>query len=142
MTEGTFFHNLEKAVEVLTQLHQLGVKLAIDDFGTGYSNLGYLKRFPIDRVKIDQSFVRGIENEPMNLEIIRSIAALANIMSLELVAEGVETEVEQEMVNLLGCKIVQGYLCSKPLPAVKFQQWRADYEITLVNSGLNVDLKK
>ena len=141
LTEGTFFHNLEKAVEVLTQLHDLGVKLAIDDFGTGYSNLGYLKRFPIDRVKIDQSFVRGIENEPMNLEIIRSIAALSNIMSLELVAEGVETEVEKDMVSLLNCKIVQGYLYSKPLPAIKFQQWRTGYNLMIINSGSNVDLK-
>lgn len=128
LTEGTFFHNLENAVLVLTELHDMGLKLAIDDFGTGYSNLGYLKRFPIDRLKIDQSFVRGVENEPINLEIIRSIAALANIMSLELVAEGVETDIEMEMISLLGCGIVQGYKYSKPLPAIKFQQWRIEYE--------------
>lgn len=128
LTEGTFFHNLENAILVLTELHDIGLKLAIDDFGTGYSNLGYLKRFPIDRLKIDQSFVRGVENEPINLEIIRSIAALANIMSVELVAEGVETDIEMEMIGLLGCGVVQGYKYSKPLPAIKFQQWRTEYE--------------
>jgi diguanylate cyclase (GGDEF)-like protein len=87
LTEGMFMHNLENVVKVLNELHDLGVLLAIDDFGTGYSNLSYLKRFPIDRLKIDQSFIRGIEQETMNMEIVRTIATLAKTMSLELVIQ-------------------------------------------------------
>jgi diguanylate cyclase (GGDEF)-like protein len=128
LTEGMFMHNLENVVKVLNELHDLGVLLAIDDFGTGYSNLSYLKRFPIDRLKIDQSFIRGIEQETMNMEIVRTIATLAKTMSLELVAEGVETAAEMDMVEACGCDSVQGYKFSKPLPADKFQLWRAEYE--------------
>jgi diguanylate cyclase (GGDEF)-like protein len=128
LTEGMFMHNLENVVKVLNELHDLGVLLAIDDFGTGYSNLSYLKRFPIDRLKIDQSFIRGIEQETMNMEIVRTIVTLAKTMSLELVAEGVETAAEMDMVEACGCDSVQGYKFSKPLPADKFQLWRAEYE--------------
>jgi diguanylate cyclase (GGDEF)-like protein len=128
LTEGMFMHNLENVVKVLNELHDLGVLLAIDDFGTGYSNLSYLKRFPIDRLKIDQSFIRGIEQETMNMEIVRTIVTLAKTMSLELVAEGVETAAEMDMVEACGCDSVQGYKFSKPLPADKFQLWCAEYE--------------
>ena len=128
LTEGMFMHNLDNVVKVLNELHDLGVFLAIDDFGTGYSNLSYLKRFPIDRLKIDQSFIRGIEQETMNMEIVRTIATLAKTMSLELVAEGVETTAEMDMVEACGCDSVQGYKFSKPLPADKFQLWRSEYE--------------
>ena len=128
LTEGMFMQNVENVVKVLNELHDLGVKLAIDDFGTGYSNLGYLKRFPIDRLKVDQSFIRGIELEPMNLEIVRTIAGLAKNLSLELVAEGVETDIEMELVESCGCGFVQGYKFSKPLSASNFQFWREGYE--------------
>jgi diguanylate cyclase (GGDEF)-like protein len=138
LTEGMFMHNLENVVKVLNELHDLGVLLAIDDFGTGYSNLSYLKRFPIDRLKIDQSFIRGIEQETMNMEIVRTIATLAKTMSLELVAEGVETAAEMDMVEACGCDSVQGYKFSKPLPADKFQLWRAEYETNLASDGLSI----
>jgi len=131
LTESMFMQDVEAVIKTLQDLHDLGVKLAIDDFGTGYSNLSYLRRFPIDRLKVDQSFIRGIENEPVNMEIVRTIAALAKSMSLELVAEGVETEIEMEMAESTGCGFVQGYKFSKPLSAKNFQSWLKEYKDTI-----------
>mgnify|MGYP003882759059 FL=1 len=131
LTEGMFMHNIENVVKVLNELHDLGVLLAIDDFGTGYSNLSYLKRFPIDRLKIDQSFIRGIESETTNMEIVRTISNLAKTMSLELVAEGVETADEMNIVGLCGCDFMQGYKFSKPLASDDFLLWRSEYESSL-----------
>ncbi len=123
LTESLFMHDVDVVLKTLHELHDLGVKLAIDDFGTGYSNLGYLKMFPIDRLKIDQSFIRHLEREPVNIDIVRAIAALGKSMSLELVAEGVETDSELALVKSSGCEFVQGYRFSKPLPANQIEQW-------------------
>jgi diguanylate cyclase (GGDEF)-like protein len=123
LTESLFMHDVDVVLKTLHELHDLGVKLSIDDFGTGYSNLGYLKMFPIDKLKIDQSFVRNLENEPVNLDIVRAIAALGKSMSLELVAEGVETNSELDLVQATGCNLVQGYRFSKPLPADQIESW-------------------
>ena len=123
LTESLFMHDVDVVLKTLHELHDLGVKLAIDDFGTGYSNLGYLKMFPIDRLKIDQSFIRHLEREPVNADIVRAIAALGKSMSLELVAEGVETDDELALVKSSGCEFVQGYRFSKPLPAAQLESW-------------------
>jgi predicted signal transduction protein with EAL and GGDEF domain len=123
LTESLFMHDVEVVLKTLSTLHDLGVKLAIDDFGTGYSNLSYLKMFPIDRLKIDQSFIRHLEREPVNVDIVRAIAALGKSMSLELVAEGVETDDELALVKSSGCEFVQGYRYSKPLPADQLESW-------------------
>ncbi|WP_292428784.1 EAL domain-containing protein [Methylobacter sp.] len=123
LTESLFMYDVDIVLKTLDELHKFGVKLAIDDFGTGYSNLSYLKRFPIDRLKIDQSFIRHLEREPVNIDIVRAIAALGKSMSLELVAEGVETDSELAMVQSSGCGSVQGYLYSKPLPADQLESW-------------------
>jgi len=123
LTESLFMHDVDTVLKTLHDLHEFGVKLAIDDFGTGYSNLGYLKRFPINRLKVDQSFIRFIECEPVNVEIVRAIAALGKSMSLELVAEGVETDSEMALVQSSGCEFVQGYRFSKPLPAEQLEAW-------------------
>lgn len=136
LTEGMFMHNIDNVVKVLNDLHDLGVLLAVDDFGTGYSNLSYLKRFPIDRLKIDQSFIRGIESEVTNMEIVRTISTLAKTMSLELVAEGVETAHEMEVVALCGCDFMQGYQFSKPLSSDAFLGWLGDYESKLPQAYL------
>ncbi len=114
---------MRKASAVLDMLHELkaaGVKLSLDDFGTGYSSLGYLSRFPIDRLKVDQSFVRGVDRLPVNAAILRAITALAKSLSLHVVAEGVETEAELAMVRECGCDESQGYLHSRPVPAERF----------------------
>ncbi|MCB5188740.1 EAL domain-containing protein [Methylobacillus caricis] len=129
LTESMFMQDADAVMRTLRKLHGLGIKLAIDDFGTGYSNLSYLRKFPIDRLKVDQSFIKGIEHEPVNAEIIKTIAALARSMSLELVAEGVETDIELHWAESSGCNFVQGYRFSQPLPAEKFARWVADYEL-------------
>jgi diguanylate cyclase (GGDEF)-like protein len=123
LTESLFMHDVEVVLKTLHELHDLGVKLSIDDFGTGYSNLGYLKLFPIDKLKIDQSFIRHLEREPVNVDIVRAIAALGKSMSLELVAEGVETDEELALAQSSGCEFVQGYRFSKPLPADQIELW-------------------
>ncbi len=130
LTESMFMHDVETVLKTLHELHDFGVKLAIDDFGTGYSNLSYLRRFPIDRLKVDQSFIRHIEREPINAEIVRAIAALGKSMSLELVAEGVETDSELALAESSGCECVQGYHFSKPLPADQFESWVRENNLT------------
>jgi diguanylate cyclase (GGDEF)-like protein len=131
LTEGLCMFDVNAVLTTLTRLHEMGVKLAIDDFGTGYSNLSYLKRFPIDRLKIDQSFIRHMEREPINAEIVRTISTLGKSMELEMVAEGVETDDELAMVESCGCGIVQGYRFSKPLPAGEIEGWLIEYADTV-----------
>lgn len=123
LTENLCMTDVVAVLETLDALHNLGVKLAVDDFGTGYSNLSYLKKFPIDSLKIDQSFIRNIDKEPVNIEIVKAIAALGKSMSLELIAEGVETTAEMELAKSCGCVFVQGYLYAKPLPAEDLVRW-------------------
>lgn len=125
LTESLLMQNIDKVVSTLDEIKRLGVKLAIDDFGTGYSCLSYLSRFPIDRLKIDQSFVRNIETSPANESIIRTIVALASSLSLEVIAEGIETAIERDMLEDLRCSEGQGYLFAKPMPAAEFARWLA-----------------
>jgi len=123
LTESICMHDMVSALDPLQKLHDFGIKLAIDDFGTGFSNLSYLNKFPIDRLKIDQSFIRNIETEPVNVDIVRAIVALGRSMSLELVAEGVETDCEMNLAESCGCEFVQGYRFSEPLPAHQLEAW-------------------
>lgn len=127
LTESVCMHDVGSVLNPLQELHEFGVKLAIDDFGTGFSNLSYLNKFPIDRLKIDQSFIRNIDSEPVNIEIVRAIVALGRSMSLELVAEGVETDSEMNLAESCGCEFVQGYRFSKPLPADQLESWLMQY---------------
>lgn len=117
LTESVLMHNVEEVLLTLNQIKALGIRLAIDDFGTGFSSLNYLRRFPIDRLKIDQSFVRDIEHTPANESITRSIIALADSLSLEVVAEGIEKDSEKQILRKLGCKEGQGYHFARPLSA-------------------------
>ena len=123
LTEHMAMHHADAVLDTLRELKQIGVKLAIDDFGTGFSNLGYLQRFPIDRLKVDQSFVRGIEKIPANKSIVQAIVSLAKSLSLEVIAEGVETAVEYAEVSDCGCDEIQGYFFARPMQARGLSIW-------------------
>jgi EAL domain-containing protein (putative c-di-GMP-specific phosphodiesterase class I) len=118
LTESLLMENPDMASEVLGGLRRIGVKLAIDDFGTGYSSLAYLRRFPVDLVKIDRSFVDGLDRDDTSEEsLVAAIVAMANALHIGTTAEGVETERQAVRVGQLGCQTVQGYLYSRPVPA-------------------------
>ncbi|MBN6185494.1 EAL domain-containing protein [Aneurinibacillus sp. BA2021] len=122
VTETTTMNNVERAEITLQRLKALGVKIGIDDFGTGYSSLGYLKTFPIHTLKVDQSFVRDMAENPHNEAIVASIISLAKHMNLTIVAEGVETEDQFTFLEEHGCTQAQGYLFSKPVPPAVFEE--------------------
>jgi diguanylate cyclase (GGDEF)-like protein len=117
ITESIAMQGLERTVMMLTALKKLGIALAMDDFGTGYSSLSYLKRFPLDALKVDQSFVRNITTDPGDAAITRAVVAMAHSFGMIVIAEGVETTEHLEFLAGLGCENAQGYLFSKPLPA-------------------------
>jgi EAL domain-containing protein (putative c-di-GMP-specific phosphodiesterase class I) len=116
ITESAVMHDAEAAERTLRQLRGLGIRLAIDDFGTGYSSLAYLKRFQVDTVKIDRSFVNGLGHNAQDSAIVRSVVALARTLELSVTAEGIETPAQQAQLRLLGCEFGQGYLFGRPQP--------------------------
>jgi len=123
LTESVIMGHAEQAIATLDALKALGVSLAIDDFGTGYSSLAYLKRFPIDKLKIDRSFVDGVADDADDREIAATIIAMARSLNLDVLAEGVETEQQLAFLRLYGCDQYQGFLFSKPMPAEQMLAW-------------------
>jgi EAL domain-containing protein (putative c-di-GMP-specific phosphodiesterase class I) len=117
VTESVMLPDPQQAVKLLRNLKAMGVRLTIDDFGTGYSSLAYLKRLPIDCVKIDASFIRGIPVDASDVAITETILAMAASLGLKVVAEGVETTDQVRFLERRGCDEMQGYYFSKPLPA-------------------------
>ncbi len=115
ITEGGLVKNEKQAIELLTNIRNLGVRIALDDFGTGYSSLAYLRRLPIDTLKIDRSFVSDLAEDRESVQVFESIIDLAGKLRLETVAEGVETSKQLDIVNSFGCDSVQGYFFAKPL---------------------------
>lgn len=128
LTESVLIKDPEQALSILQALKALGVVIALDDFGTGYSSLSYLHRFPLDTVKIDQVFVRGIESDPYNRKIINTINQLAQALKLDIIAEGIETPEAEAYVRDLGCDYGQGFFYAKPVPG--------DELLALIGSGL------
>ena len=120
ITENLAMDDIDLTSNVLTKLHTLGVRLAIDDFGTGHSSLGYLARFPIDVVKVDQSFVRDIEHDEVKSAIVSAMVALSQAIGSTTVVEGVETLAQLEAVKRLGCDVAQGYYFARPVSAAAF----------------------
>jgi len=120
LTESILLQNVEETMQTLQHLKTLGVKLSIDDFGTGYSSLSYLKRLAVDKLKIDQSFVRDLVTDPGDAAIVKAIIQLGQALQLSVIAEGVETEAQLAYLTNLGCDEIQGYLFSRPVPAGEF----------------------
>jgi EAL domain-containing protein (putative c-di-GMP-specific phosphodiesterase class I) len=116
ITETMLMGDIDAAKETVHQLHDLGVRLAIDDFGTGYSSLNYLKKFPIDTVKVDRSFIMDIPESSDDEAITAAVIAMAHQLRMEVVAEGVETKAQLEFLLRNKCDFAQGYLFSKPQP--------------------------
>ena len=117
VTESVVMENAEFAITTLRQLKALGVRISIDDFGTGYSSLAYLRRFPLDELKVDKSFVDGLGRDPEATAIVAAVMGMAHALDLTVVAEGVETEVQAAALRNLGCDEAQGYLYARPQPA-------------------------
>jgi len=122
LTEGVLIENTPETIASMTALRDAGLSFALDDFGTGYSSLQYLKKLPLEQLKIDQSFVRELVDNEGDQAIVRTIVAMAHSLSLDVIAEGVETEAQREMLENFGCNRYQGYLFSKPVPAAELEK--------------------
>ena len=120
ITETTAMRDADASLMVLQRLSDMGVDLSIDDFGTGYSSLMYLKRLPANELKIDRGFVRDLEQDSDDAAIVSAIVALGQALGLRIVAEGVETDRQQDFLTRLGCDSLQGYLLGQPMPADRF----------------------
>lgn len=127
VTESVFMDDISIAVDTLKRLHELGIELAIDDFGTGYSSLSYLRQFNIDRLKIDQSFIRNALTNADDAAITRTIISLGRSLNLQVIAEGVETKDHEKLLKEYGCDEVQGYRYSKPIPKEDFWKFASSY---------------
>jgi diguanylate cyclase (GGDEF)-like protein len=128
ITESVLLEKSERNISILNQMRELGVRISMDDFGTGYSSIGYLRSFPFDKIKIDQSFVRDLLIDEGSLAIVRAIAGLGVSFGMTTTAEGVETEEQMRCLNLEGCVEVQGYFYSKPVPTTEIARVLADIE--------------
>jgi len=136
ITESSIMDDPQRALTTLQQISALGFKLSIDDFGTGYSSLAYLKRLPVDELKIDRSFVMAMENDIDDARIVRSTIELAHSLGLTVVAEGVETDVGLQLLKRLGCEEAQGYFIGKPMPHGEFLHWARAWEAPNLASTL------
>ncbi len=122
VTESVLMDDLEQAHEALSQLQEMGVKIALDDFGTGYSSLSYLKRFPLDKLKIDRAFTAGVPLDPDDTALTSSIIDIARNLQLSTIAEGVETSEQRDFLKVAGCDVAQGFFYARPVPVAEFEQ--------------------
>ncbi len=128
LTESLLTVDTEETADIMHTLHDTGVSFSVDDFGTGYSSLAYLKRFPIDVLKIDRSFVRDIASDPNDVAIVKTVIAMAHTLGMRVIAEGVETREQLEFLRKQGCDGSQGYYCSMPLSAEEFSELLVDWK--------------
>ncbi len=135
ITESAVMANPNDGLAILTELDRMGVTLAIDDFGTGYSSLGYLKRLPVDELKIDKSFVMDMEENENDAVIVRSTIDLAHNLGLKVTAEGVETQDAWDTLGMLGCDYSQGFFMGRPMPAEKLETWLEESAWSRISKG-------
>ncbi|SEN13552.1 EAL domain, c-di-GMP-specific phosphodiesterase class I (or its enzymatically inactive variant) [Mesobacillus persicus] len=121
LTESTMFQNLDESIDIMKALRNTGINVSIDDFGTGYSSLSYLKYLPINSLKIDQAFVNSLQATPIDTAIVKAIITMGEVLSVDIVAEGVETKVQADLLRELNCQYAQGYYIKKPLIADEFE---------------------
>ncbi|MFB0934099.1 MAG: EAL domain-containing protein [Pseudomonadales bacterium] len=129
ITKSLVMEDLERGLQVLEAIRDIGVSVSIDDFGTGYSSLSYLKKSPISELKIDQSFLRGFPANDEDTAIVRAIIALAHSLDLYVTAEGVETQEQVNGLKNISCELLQGYYFSKPLAFDDFKAYYLDYQV-------------
>jgi len=122
LTESSMMDAMEDAIAKMAALRRMGVRFSLDDFGTGHSSLAYLKRLPLDALKIDRSFIDGLPHDTNDTAIVRTIIALARSLELDLVAEGVESDEQFDFLLSLGCHTYQGYLIDHPIPIPEFNR--------------------
>ena len=127
ITESVLLQDSETTLTLLHQFRDLGIRISMDDFGTGYSSLSYLRKFPFDKIKIDQSFIRDMSGSDDSLAIVRAVVAMGNSLGMTTTAEGVETPGQLEQLKLEGCTEVQGYLFSAPRPAAEIRRLLAAF---------------
>jgi len=135
LTESMLVENVEDVIEKMTELKSHGLRFSLDDFGTGYSSLAYLKRLPLDQLKIDRSFVRDILVDESSAAIAQTIVSLSRAMGLPVIAEGVETEAQREFLTRIGCHSFQGFLFSQPLPLIEFENYWLNTTRNVVTAG-------
>ena len=123
ITENATINDMDYSLVIMNQLKKMGVKLSVDDFGTGFSSLSYVKRFPLDELKIDKLFVQHMRDNKGDQQIVRSVIDLAHNFDLTVVAEGVENEATLKELKRMGCDIAQGYVISRALPAAALMEW-------------------
>jgi EAL domain-containing protein (putative c-di-GMP-specific phosphodiesterase class I) len=127
LTETALLHDLQDTIRKLNLCRQKGIKIALDDFGIGYSSLAHLKNLPVDILKIDKAFVQELDQPNEKHYLVQSIIAISQFMELEVIAEGVETLDQRDLLIQFGCETLQGYLFSCPLPEEKFLEWMENY---------------
>ncbi len=137
ITEGAIMNDPARALQTLESLHGMGFGLSIDDFGKGYSSLSYLKKLPVNELKIDKSFVMGMVRDKDDAMIVRSTIDLGHNMGLKVVAEGIENQAELRLLKQLGCDLVQGFFVSKPLAAQDLDKWLSEYRSGAVPKPLD-----
>ncbi len=125
VTESGFIENPREALAMLEALRSMGVRLSVDDFGTGYSSLSYLAHMPVDEIKVDQSFVRGLEQDAALVAVVSAAADMGHRLGLSVVAEGVETEEQARILRDIGCDVAQGYLYARPMSPPELLPWLA-----------------
>jgi len=123
LTESLVLDNINDTVAKMNALREIGVRFSLDDFGTGYSSFSYLTRLPLDQLKIDRSFVGNIGVKPSDAIIVQTIIGMAHNLGLDVIAEGVETEVQRDFLEQHGCPTFQGYLISEPLPIGRYEKF-------------------